>query len=114
METCTDGRRLSQIQNKVVKSTSSVDSSNASLESEKQNNVTDDESCDTFETHEEDKIRNRFKLVKYKRPSFEDLHGDDGTRRPSITMYQSIDDDHPDLASIQNIVANMTFGEDLD
>lgn len=33
-------------------------------------------------------------------------------RKSSITLYQSVDDDHPDLQSIQNIVANMTFSAD--
>ena len=48
------------------------------------------------------------------RPSFAEMHKDESTRRPSINVYQSIDEDHPDLQSIQNLVANMTFGEDLD
>merc|ERR1719438_673900 len=30
-------------------------------------------------------------------------------RKSSINLYQGVDDDHPDLQSIQNIVANMTF-----
>ena len=33
-------------------------------------------------------------------------------RKSSINLYQSVDDDHPDLQSIQNIVANMTFSAD--
>ena len=33
-------------------------------------------------------------------------------RRSSIYLYQSVDEDHPDLQSIQNIVANMTFSAD--
>ena len=33
-------------------------------------------------------------------------------RRPSINLYQSVDDDHPDLQSIQSIVANMNFSAD--
>ena len=33
-------------------------------------------------------------------------------RKSSINLYQSVDEDHPDLQSIQNIVANMTFSAD--
>ena len=33
-------------------------------------------------------------------------------RKSSINLYQSVDDDHPDLQSIQNIVDNMTFSAD--
>ena len=33
------------------------------------------------------------------------------SRRTSVN-YQLADDDHPDLQSIQNIVANMTFSAD--
>ena len=33
-------------------------------------------------------------------------------RKSSINLYQSVDDDHPDLQSIQNIVANMNFSAD--
>ena len=33
-------------------------------------------------------------------------------RKSSINLYQSVDDDHPDLQSIQNIVANKTFSAD--
>ena len=33
-------------------------------------------------------------------------------RRSSIYLYQSVDEDHPDLQSIQNIVANMNFSAD--
>ena len=33
-------------------------------------------------------------------------------RKSSINLYQGVDDDHPDLQSIQNIVANMTFSAD--
>ena len=38
--------------------------------------------------------------------------GEDVKRRPSINLYQSVDDDHPDLQSIQSIVANMNFSAD--
>ena len=59
-------------------------------------------------------MKEKFKRRNDHRPSFADMHGDDSARRPSINVYQSIDDDHPDLQSIQNLVANMTFGADLD
>ena len=74
----------------------------------------EDEHGDTFDPAEEDKMRERFKRRNDHRPSFAEMHGDDVQRRPSINVYQSIDDDHPDLQSIQNLVANMTFGEDSD
>ena len=92
----------------------SVDSSNASLEHEKPSSVDDDDEGDTFDPAEEEKIKERFKRKNDTRPSFSEMHSDDPARRPSINVYQSIDDDHPDLQSIQNLVANMTFGEDLD
>ena len=98
----------------VQKSRSSVDSSNASLEHEKPSSVDDDDDGDTFDPAEEEKIKERFKRKNDHRPSFSEMHSDDPARRPSINVYQSIDDDHPDLQSIQNLVANMTFGEDLD
>ena len=37
---------------------------------------------------------------------------DEKKRKSSINLYQSVDEDHPDLQSIQNIVANMTFSAD--
>ena len=91
----------------------SLDSSKISLESEKTLTAEIDDG-DTFDPAEEEKMRERFKRRNDHRPSFADMHGDDVQRRPSINVYQSIDDDHPDLQSIQNLVANMTFGEDLD
>ena len=91
----------------------SVGSPTANVESEKSSALVD-EHGDTFDPAEEEKMRERFKRRNDHRPSFADMHGDDVQRRPSINVYQSIDDDHPDLQSIQNLVANMTFGEDLD
>ena len=44
----------------------------------------------------------------------ENLKGKDTVRRSSIELFQGIDEDHPDLQSIQNIVANMTFQADID
>ena len=32
-------------------------------------------------------------------------------RRPSITMYQSVDSQHPDVIAIQRLVDRMKFGE---
>ena len=32
-------------------------------------------------------------------------------RRPSITMYQSVDNQHPDVIAIQKLVERMKFGE---
>jgi hypothetical protein len=91
----------------------SLDSSKISLESEKPLTAENDDG-DTFDHAEEENMRERFKRRNDHRPSFAEMHGDDVRRRPSINVYQSIDDDHPDLQSIQNLVANMTFGEDLD
>ena len=31
----------------------------------------------------------------------------------SVNVYQSMDQDHPDIQAIQAMVANMTFGADL-
>ena len=91
----------------------SFDSSKLSHESEKPCTA-ENEDGDTFDPAEEENMRERFRRRNDHRPSFADMHGDDVQRRPSINVYQSIDDDHPDLQSIQNLVANMTFGEDLD
>ena len=87
--------------------------SNSSLKSERQETA-EDEHGDTFDPAEEEKMKERLKRRNDHRPSFADMHGDDAACRPSINVYQSIDDDHPDLQSIQNLVANMTFGADLD
>ena len=115
------GKRHSKIQeegavkkqNLSLKSNPSVNSSTANNVSEK-SSTGEDEHGDTFDPAEEDKMRERFKMRNDHRPSFAEMHRDDAQRRPSINVYQSIDDDHPDLQSIQNLVANMTFGEDLD
>ena len=95
------------------KSKPSVDYSTANAECEKSSALVD-EHGDTFDPAEEEKMSEKFKRRNDHRPSFAEMHGDDAQRRPSINVYQSIDDDHPDLQSIQNLVANMTFGEDLD
>ena len=42
------------------------------------------------------------------RPSFRSLQGED-VRRPSVTVYQLEDQDHPDVKSIQNLVSNLNF-----
>ena len=94
----------------VVKTLSAPTPSKSSKKLERE----EDEYSDTFDPLEEEKMKKRFKKRNDHRPSFADMHGDDPTRRPSINVYQSIDDDHPDLQSIQNLVANMTFGADLD
>ena len=56
---------------------------------------------------EVDKLKDAEKTQEesLKKPEEED-------RRSSIYLYQSVDEDHPDLQSIQNIVANMTFSAD--
>ena len=46
-----------------------------------------------------------------RRPSFAEMQGEDLVRRPSITAYQLEDSNHPDIKSIQDMVANMHFGE---
>ena len=38
--------------------------------------------------------------------------GGAGRGKKGSDLYQSVDDDHPDLQSIQSIVANMTFSAD--
>ena len=38
--------------------------------------------------------------------------GGAGRGKAGSDLYQSVDDDHPDLQSIQSIVANMTFSAD--
>ena len=42
-------------------------------------------------------------------PSFEEMQSEDNLRRPSVTVYQLEDSDHPDIKSIQDLVASMTF-----
>ena len=46
-----------------------------------------------------------------RRPSFEEMQSEDNMRRPSVTVYQLEDSDHPDIKSIQALVAGMTFGD---
>ena len=69
---------------------------------------------DTLNPIEEAKMRRMFHTGKEKdrKPSFSEMQDDDPKRRPSINVYQSVDDDHPDLQSIQSIVANMNFSAD--
>ena len=115
------GKKYSQIpeegavlqQNLFSTSKSAPESTQSTLETEKLASI-EDEHRDTFDPAEEEKMKERLKRRNDHRPSFADMHGDDAARRPSINVYQSIDDDHPDLQSIQNLVANMTFGADLD
>ena len=40
-----------------------------------------------------------------------DLQVEDVERRPSITMYQSVDSQHPNVIAIQKLVERMKFGE---
>ena len=70
---------------------------------------------DTLNPMEEAKMRRMFYSSgreKERKPSFSEMQDDDPKRRPSINVYQSVDDDHPDLQSIQSIVANMNFSAD--
>ena len=46
-----------------------------------------------------------------RRPSLAELQVEDMERRPSITMYQSVDSQHPDVIAIQKLVERMKFGE---
>jgi hypothetical protein len=46
-----------------------------------------------------------------RRPSFAEMQSEDHLRRPSVTVYQLEDSDHPDIKSIQDLVAGMTFGD---
>ena len=59
---------------------------------------------------EEEKLSAKDKATKDHLTS-DNLNGEK-KRKSSINLYQSVDDDHPDLQSIQNIVANMTFSAD--
>ena len=47
------------------------------------------------------------------RPSFAEMQSEYRMRRPSVTLYQLEDSDHPDIKSIQDLVAGMTFGESI-
>ena len=73
-----------------------------------------EEQEDTLNPIEEAKMRRMFysEREKDRKPSFSEMQDDDPKRRPSINVYQSVDDDHPDLQSIQSIVANMNFSAD--
>ena len=44
-------------------------------------------------------------------PSMSDLQSEDHVRRSSITMYQMVDTQHPDVREIQKIVERMKFTE---
>ena len=48
-----------------------------------------------------------------RRPSFAEMQSEDNMRRPSVTVYQLEDSDHPDIKSIQDLVAGMTFGDSV-
>ena len=47
------------------------------------------------------------------RPSFANMQSEDNMRRPSVAVYQLEDSDHPDIKSIQDLVAGMTFGDSV-
>ena len=74
----------------------------------------DEEDGDTLNPIEEERMRRMFCSGRYKdsKPSFSEMQDDDPKRRPSINVYQSVDEDHPDLQSIQSIVADMNFSAD--
>ena len=46
-----------------------------------------------------------------RRPSFAEMQSEDCERRPSVTVYQLEDSEHPDIKSIQMMVAGMNFGD---
>ena len=46
-----------------------------------------------------------------RRPSFAEMQSEDRMRRPSVNVYQLEDSDHPDIKSIQDLVADMTFSD---
>ena len=94
------GREL-RLKVSASQSRSSVKSSHEIVQN--QNN---DEEC-LYQDTEEVKAEND---NEDRRPSFEEMHAEDCTRRPSVTAYQMEDSDHPDIRSIQNLVADMTFG----
>ena len=74
----------------------------------------EEEDGDTLNPIEEEKMRRMFYSGREKdsKPSFCSLQDDEPGRRPSVNVYQSVDEDHPDLQSIQSIVANMNFSAD--
>ena len=59
----------------------------------------------------EDNVKKSDEDVEDRRPSFAEMQGEDLVRRPSVTVYQLEDSDHPGIKSIQDLVANMNFGE---
>eukprot|EP00092_Neocalanus_flemingeri_P000319 GFUD01000341.1.p1 GENE.GFUD01000341.1~~GFUD01000341.1.p1 ORF type:complete len:181 (-),score=43.73 GFUD01000341.1:81-623(-) len=60
---------------------------------------------------EDDIFKEAIKDEDDRRPSFEEMQSEDRIRRPSVTVYQLEDSDHPDIKSIQDLVACMTFGD---
>ena len=87
-------------------SRSSIGSSSLSPEPDKQFMI--DIMDDIFK---EDSIEDVKNDSKDRRPSFAEMQSEDRVRRPSINVYQLEDSDHPDIKSIQNMVADMTFGD---
>ena len=82
-------------------SRSSIGSSSVSPDHEKQFAVDIDDDIFKKDIKDEDD----------RRPSFEEMQSEDHVRRPSVTVYQLEDSDHPDIKSIQDLVAGMTFGD---
>ena len=101
----TEARRHSQA---AIKMTSSASTSVAtfcqSQESEKKlavrvpDGISEEDSGGKSDEENEDR-----------RPSFAEIQGEDIVRRPSVTDYQCEDSDHPDIKSIQDMVADITF-----
>ena len=89
-------------------SRSSVGSCSISPEPEKQK---EDFFDDTFKDDVTFDDREGNNETDDRRPSFAEMQSEDHIRRPSVTVYQSEDPDHPDIKSIQQLVANMTFGD---
>ena len=52
---------------------------------------------DVLKPEEEEMIARRFQIKTDYRPSFQEMQADDPTRRPSTAVYQSVDENHPDL-----------------
>ena len=57
----------------------------------------------------EDNVKKSDEDIEDRRPSFAEIQGEDLVRRPSVTVYQLEDSDHPDIKSIQDLVANMNI-----
>ena len=57
----------------------------------------------------EDNVKKSHEDIEDRRPSFAEIQGEDLVRRPSVTVYQLEDSDHPDIKSIQDLVANMNI-----